>query len=61
MEVLVAYPIDGLIGMSTFSPSPKGHMDMMVDSSEDLLADHVTVIVRPSSDDWVQAPNESIR
>ena len=61
IEVLLEYPIDGLIAMSTFSPSQKGHMDMVVDSSEDLLADHMAMIVCPSSDDWVQAANESIR
>jgi len=48
LEVFLLHPFDGLLWMSPFSPLPERTKDRMVYLREGFLADHMSVIVRPS-------------
>ena len=53
-EILVSYPLGVLGSVSPFRPSPECPPDLVVDLLEDLLADHVAMIVDPSPDERVE-------
>ena len=60
-EVFLLNPFAGFLWMSPFCPLPPGAKDCMVHLGEGFLADHMPVIVRPSSNFRIQLGDEITR
>ena len=54
LEILILDPAIGLVGMTPFSPSPERFEDGMVNRVEYHLADHMAVVVCPTTNDGIE-------
>jgi hypothetical protein len=54
LEVSVFDPSQIFIGMTPFSPSPHHFPDLRVRVCEDLFTDHVSVVITPPSDNFIE-------
>ena len=48
-KILVFDPVAGLVGMATFGPAPEDMPEVIINGINALLADHVPVVVGPTS------------
>ena len=57
-EIFDQYPATAFIAVSSFGPSPQSLKHLVVDITKDLFADHVPVVVSPTSNDRIEFGNE---
>src|SRR5207249_4609237 len=59
LEVLLRDPLVGFVWVSSFHPLSQSSIDRVVYRTEHICADDVLMIVRPSSNDWIEHQDQS--
>ena len=59
LEVFLRDPLVRFLWMSSFHPLSESSIDRVVYVMEDLRADYMLMILRPSSDDWIEHQDQS--
>lgn len=59
MKVPIFDPVFPFVRMPAATPSPQSLPNLSIDLGEDFFRDDVTMIVRPTSDQWVDQPNQT--